>query len=95
MEYPRVENALAKQARTSEKFKENVFKSFATIKAVFEGQVKRMGGVEDRQDRIEEDHERRRGKLDERHRSLPGGSRDRSRPQRRRVGQGRVEAHQP
>jgi len=58
MEYPQVEDALAKQTRTSEKFKENMFKSFSTIKAVFESQGARIGGIEDRQDRIEEDQDR-------------------------------------
>jgi hypothetical protein len=58
VEYPRVEDALAKQAKTSEKFRENVFRSFTTIKAVFESQGARIEGVEDRQDRIEEDQGR-------------------------------------
>jgi len=57
VEYPRVEDALAKQARTSERFKENVFRSFAKIKTVFESQAQRIGVMEDRQDRIEENQE--------------------------------------
>jgi len=58
LEYPPIEDALAKRTRTSEKFKENVFKSFLTLKAVFENQGERIEGIEDRQVRIEEDQER-------------------------------------